>query len=455
MEKKDRQPQEPQQPQQQQLMLLPYLIDWWNETQSIECIAQAIVTNENNPQDFWISCTTYIAHGTFVLDKETKRPIQIRSCDTFNYHPFDNIPIPGYGHIGDGDYVVFTGDGDELLEQQQQKEEQQTRRKEEVWFGLEDSKNPRILHGAIVRYDAQTLEFLGVHPHPVVTTMAFVAYDSIRNLAYSMNWTNNERSLLIFDGDTLEWKNETLPVEQQEQQPTTTTTTTTISDDFRYIQGSDMLNDTLFLMGDDYQSTLYRIELSFSLPESSSSISSSSISTSSAAAWNLKATLVSSWKLGLGHEREGIAIYDNFRNPNCQLLTMNNQWYTWEDQHYAGIMCVGTTYDNQEKEDTNTAMVVMGSISSGVLGVFVGLCLGLILPKLFERLTPTRRRNQRQRQRRTLRRWDETNYSFVNSSTQREQEQEHDDDDEEDEYDDNAHDEPTEEANHDASLELT
>ena len=134
---------------------------------------------------------------------------------------------------------------------------------------------------------------------------------------------------------------------------------------------------------------------------------------------------------------------------------MNNQWYTWEDQHYAGIMCVGTTYDNQEKEATNTAMVVMGSSSSGVLGVFVGLCLGLILPKLFERLTPTRRRNQRQRQRRTLRRWDETNYSFVNSSTQREQEQEHDDDDEEDEYDDNTHDEPTEEANHDASLELT
>lgn len=263
----------------------PYLLEW-NLTESIDCVAQAVVTNDTD--NLWISCTTYIAKGKFIFDeKEPKDPIGIE-LDYFNKDPLNNSNLIGYGHIGDGDYVPLDdGEG-------------------EIWFGLEDKENPRVLPGAIARYNANTLEFIDIHPHPTVNTMAFVAYHQSQRVAYTMNWTDNHGELLVFDAINYQWTN------------TTALISGLSTKEFLYIQGADMAGDTLYLMGDDYRSTLFELQMKSSKEGTCKSI-----------------------QLGLGHEREGISIYDTrWRNPRCQILTMNNQWYTWEDNHYAGITCI-------------------------------------------------------------------------------------------------------------------
>ena len=286
----------------------------WNETQSVNCVAQGVITNGTD--HVWISCTNYLGRGRFILDANGD-PAEME-IHSWNVQALDG-PIKHskqqYAHIGDGDYVVLENGAHEL------------------WFGLEGGGSPRVLYAAIARYDADTLEFVNLHVHPSMKTMAYLAFHEHRQVAYTTNWTDNQGELIVFDASTLEWvdRNATVQGLPEEYQS-----------DIPFIQGADMDGDILYLMVDDFRSSLIAIQMN---DEN-----------------EYGGQVLSVKHLGLGHEREGVSVYKDW------LLSLDNQWQTWEDRHYAEIVCVSLA-----RPRTSNRMLDLA------VGAMLGLGVGLVV----------------------------------------------------------------------------
>jgi hypothetical protein len=298
------------------------LLNWaFNESQN--CPAQGIVTN--GTEHFWLSCTSYIAHGILQLD-EAGTPVGI-VLDQYNMHALDG-PVQqtghDYRHISDGDYNLHHN---------------------ELWFGIEGGSFPRVILGAIVRYDAETLEFIDIYVHPTFTTMPWLVFDSNRNRAITCNWTDSHNELTIFDAETLTWSNDKitlLNVPSQYQQ-----------DGIPFIQGGAMHSDGkhILLQTDDHSSTMLLVEL-------------------------LSGLVVDVWTTGLGSEREGVAFYKN------DVLSFGNRHNSFESVKSAQIVVfpMDLLQNNYEKNE----------IPFG-LGVLVGMGI-LVLLTLFTRCIRSCRR---------------------------------------------------------------
>jgi hypothetical protein len=283
----------------------------WNETESQNCTAQGITTFGTQ---VWISCTSYIGRGRILLDGGgTACAIEVHF---WNYHALQGPREfhPEYGHIGDGDYVED---------------------RNEIWFGLEDERNPRILASALVRYNADTLEFTGLHVHSSMRTMPFIVYNALHKVAYTTNWTDNAGRLQVFDAVQLEWSMQNATINGL------TDTEYDTPNGIPLIQGADMVGKTLYLMQDDFQSTLFEVQFQHDA---------------------LQGQLQSMTRTGMGHEREGIDFFQN-----RWLLSLDNQWKTWENRHYAEVVCV--SLHNQE----TTLRWVVGALA--VLNLVWFLCL--------------------------------------------------------------------------------
>jgi hypothetical protein len=302
----------------------PFLLNW-NESQSIECNAQGIITNGTDI--IWMSCKKYLARGRLVkLDPLNSTRVELR-MELWNWHalkgPQEFLGNQSYEHIGDGDYVELSSDGSR-----------------ELWFGIEDGSWPRVLPAAIVRYDAETLEYIDTHPHTTIRTMPFLAFHKARQIAYTANWTDNFGQLLVFDAINMTWANDNatihgLPHEYYQHE-------------IPFIQGSDMKDDALFLMVDDFKSTLVEIQMN---REKTYGGQLNAIS-----------------YLGLGHEREGIAIMNGW------LLSFGNRWKSWEGNHYAQIVCVQLTMPMGTKQIFFIGIIsgiLFGFVISGIIGAFL------------------------------------------------------------------------------------
>jgi len=190
----------------------PTIVQWVNESQSRECSsAQGIITNGTGSiasDHVWLSCKTFIAHGRFTFN--ALGYVQSLTLEDYNYEALDgpnqddtvnddtDTNTTLYGHVGDGDYVR-TPEG----------------QPDELWFGLEGTQWPREVPAALVRYNAETLEFIAVHPYPMSnhTTMPWLAFDTAQKAAYSSNWTESNNELIVFNGTTLEWEmNKNIPI---------------------------------------------------------------------------------------------------------------------------------------------------------------------------------------------------------------------------------------------------
>jgi hypothetical protein len=297
----------------------PFLLEW-NESESIECNAQGIISNGTD--NIWISCKKYIGRGKLVqwnsLNSTPSRPLL--RMEQWNWHALNgtqtgNVNVnKSYQHIGDGDYVELEANGSQ-----------------EIWFGIEDGNWPRVLPAAIVRYDAETLEYIDMHVHDNMKTMPFLAFHKARQIAYTANWTDNFGQMIVFDATTMTWSKDNATINGLPKE--------FYKHEIPFIQGSEMKDDTLFLMMDDFQSTLLEIQM---YPQGTYG-------------GELKTTSY----LGLGLEREGITIVNDW------LLSFGNRWKSWEGNHYAQI--VGVTF-------------VMPSDPQRifVMGMFTGFFIGLM-----------------------------------------------------------------------------
>lgn len=328
-------------------MTSPYMLKW-NESESIACQAQAIITNRSN--HVWISCRRYIGRGIITVN-ENGDPIEMTIL-LWNYNPLDgprNVSnsIPQYDHIGDGDYVHITETG-EL----------------EVWFGLEDGSRPRVQNAAIVRYNADTLEFVGLHIHPYMRTMPFLAFHEQRQVAYTFNWTENYGELVVFDAQTMDWDNN--------KNASIGSLPPTFQEDIPFVQGSDMDdNNILYLMVDDYGSTLLAVEML-------NHYKNESIEYEEKGKY-YGGRFVSESRLGLGYEREGISLFFSNTSTTSQpywLLAFGNQHETWEETPFAGVVRVSLLENNT----VPTGIISVASNSKTFLG---GIVTGTIITVMF------------------------------------------------------------------------
>ena len=307
----------------------PFLLNW-NESQSIECNSQGIITNGTDI--IWISCKTYLGRGRLVkLGPLNSTRMELR-MEQWNWHalkgPQAFLGNQSYEHIGDGDYVELASNGSR-----------------ELWFGIEDGNSPRILPSAIVRYDAETLEYIHTHPHDTMRTMPFLAFHKARQIAYTANWTDNFGQLIVFDATTMTWAKDNVTIHGLPHEY--------YQHEIPFIQGSDMKDDTLFLMIDDYKSTLIEIQMNREN--------------------NYIGEMESISFLGLGLEREGIAIMNDW------LLSFGNRWTSWEGTHHAQIVCVKLIMPQDSKN-----FFFIGIISGILFGVMVS---GIIMVFLWKPVT--------------------------------------------------------------------
>uniref|UniRef100_A0A7S3L1J2 Uncharacterized protein n=1 Tax=Amphora coffeiformis TaxID=265554 RepID=A0A7S3L1J2_9STRA len=265
----------------------------WDETQRQNCTAQGLITN--NTDHVWLSCTSYIAHGRLQYDSSSSSSFSSSVAaptglviDKINYNALDGprrVTGQQYGHISDGDYFpaksVVSNNST-------------TTTTGELWFGIEGTSMPRVLPGAIARYNAETLEFIDIHPHPYLRTMPWLLVDPARQRAISCNWTDNYNQFQVFDTQTMTWvvdQNLTLTNPPAEFQAT----------GVPYIQGATkaptlLKEDEFILQLDDAPSTLLLVSFHSSNDNGDASLSSTSLQ------------VQSSWQTGLGHEREGIGM---------------------------------------------------------------------------------------------------------------------------------------------------
>ena len=71
--------------------------------------------------------------------------------------------------------------------------------------------------------------------------------------------------------------------------------------------------------------------------------------------------------LGLGHEREGITLYRDW------LLSMDNQWTTWEGLSYAEIVCVRLSPPMDPRVASGSMWLDFS------FGTLLGLCAGVLV----------------------------------------------------------------------------
>lgn len=336
------------------------MLPWKNETESMECGAQSIISNHPHltttscTTTIWISCGTSIARGEMLYDCDTKKPVEMNIV-VWNRNPLEGVmdavsdqltdeelqqlkdddDPDEYAHISDGDFVVLP-DGSR-----------------ELWFGLEGKNWPRVLRAALIRFDADTLFFKNIHMHPTIRTMPWLVVDSARQLAYTTNWTDNEAKLWLFDTNNMNWRNQEesggfvpildLPIE--------------FRNGVDFIQGADLVDNTLFLMSDVASSSLLVIDLLESDP-------------TAGVVGRTRQVL----QLGLGHEREGIAIWNKE-----WLLSMDNQRTTWEGHHYAQVVCVKlNVVPRQDFNDTRNNVYDILLFGTGVITVTVGTLIWLV-----------------------------------------------------------------------------
>ena len=291
------------------------ILNWaFNESQN--CLAQGIITRHNTDH-VWVSCTSYIAHGR--LQFSSGRPIGI-IFDQFNWQaldgPYQKTGLD-YRHISDGDFNELQN---------------------ELWFGIEGGSFPRVLRSAIVRYDADTLQFIDIHVHPTFTTLPWLVFDDTRHRAITCNWTNSKNQLSVFDATTMTWSNNTINLNNVPSQYSL--------DGIPLIQGGAMSADGIHfvLQSDDLFSTIYMIQLQ-------------PVATAADLFW--QAQVINIWTTGLGNEREGIALTQH------HLLSMGNRDNSWEHRKNAQIFVL--------------AMESPTSHRSFGQGIFVGITATLLM----------------------------------------------------------------------------
>jgi hypothetical protein len=297
----------------------------WTFDESEKCKAQGIITN--GTENIWISCTSYIAHGTIQFNKNGV-PIGVL-FHHFNYDALDGpVQQTGdtYRHISDGDY----GNG-------------------QLWFGIEGGSFPRILTGAIVRYDADTLQFIDIHKHSTFKTMPWLVFDRKNQRAISCNWTNSNNEFIVFDARTLTWidsiKLYNVPGEYEVE-------------GIPFIQGGAMLQneDSILLQVDNQVSTIFLASL---FPD--------------------RAVVTDAWSTGLGQEREGVSMVGNY------ILSLGNRKNSFENISNAQIIAVPM--------HTQNSNIIFRSVTFGI-GVVVGIVISFIwlqLLRFWHRKTNFRR----------------------------------------------------------------
>jgi hypothetical protein len=296
----------------------------WDRDESRSCVGQAVITNGTD--HVWISCSTYLLRGRIVRDgrNNNKKPVSL-VIETMNSNALagprqdfaGNSTTLGYGHIGDGDYM------EEL---------------DEVWFGLEDGNWPRALNAAIVRYDASTLEYKGMHVHPTQKFLAWVVFDQRNQRVYGSDW-EGVQDLTVFDTRQMKWLTQNLTIRMIPAEYISL-------GGMNYIQGGDMQDDTLYLMTDDFRSSLFAILIDSSQNE-------------------LGGEVVHISHLGLGNEREGIALLDDA----AYVLSLGNRWRTWENHSFSELLCLPLRSPHQEE----VSPLAIGRISFLIAGFVCGV----------------------------------------------------------------------------------
>ena len=268
----------------------------WDETQRQNCTAQGLITNGTD--HVWISCTSYIAHGRLQFDtsassfSSTSAPTGF-VINRINYHALEGprrVTGQQYGHISDGDYfpprTVVTNNATS------------TRTPGELWFGIEGTSWPRVLPGAIARYNADTLEFIDIHPHPYLRTMPWLLIDPTNQRAISCNWTENLNQFQVFDVSTMAWI--------VDHNLTLTNPPAAFQDNgVSFIQGATkaptlLKEDEFILQLDDAPSTILLVSFHTTSDKNNEDDGAALSSTS--------LQVQSVWQTGLGHEREGIGM---------------------------------------------------------------------------------------------------------------------------------------------------
>lgn len=294
---------------------LALVLDWaFNESQN--CQAQGIIA-KHGTDDVWLSCTSYIAHGRLRFDSNS-RPVAM-VLDRFNLQALEGPQEKtgsDYRHISDGDYHEV---------------------RNELWFGIEGGSNPRVLRSAIVRYDADTLQFIDIHEHPTFTTMPWLVVDANHDRAITCNWTNSQNQLAVFDIKAMNWANDTITLLNVPSEYAL--------DGIPYIQGGSMAADGMHfvLQSDDLFSTIYMVSF-----------------LEVADLWH--AQLIDTWATGLGKEREGVAL------ARQHVLSFGNRDNSWEHRKNAQIFVLPIR--GPSKSDQK---VPFG------LGVLIGIAVSFII----------------------------------------------------------------------------
>lgn len=299
----------------------------WNITESRSCVSQGLIANGSD--HIWISCTTYLVRGRIVRDGQTRDPISF-IVESSNHNALQELQSsvnPNYGHIGDGDYVISPTTGEH-----------------ELWFGLEDGTWPRTANAGIVRYDSSTLEYKGFHVHPSLKYLAWLAFDPVQQRAYGSTW-EGVKELAVFDSANMRWSNSTLPIGNL---PVVSNTNVTghgmnFTHGINFIQGADVQDGLLYLMTDDFKSSLFVFDLKKD-----------------------EATVVDVLFFGLGNEREGITLFDS------HLLSLGNRWRTWENHSFAEILCLPLFLTHNHDHSVTPLLTVDDQIMMLLIGIAFG-----------------------------------------------------------------------------------
>lgn len=228
----------------------------------------------------------------------------------------------------------------------------------ELWFGLEDDSWPRNATGAIVRYHPDTLAFIGLHHHPSLLTIPWLAFHPTMKEVWTANWTRNYGQLNRFDLASMSWLfcdtcNVTIDNVPLDEFP---------QSDILWIQGGDIMDGFLYLLSDTYRSTLLSVDLSETTVDHPS------------------ATVKDVRHIGLGHEREGLDLVTS-RSGLRWFLCLGSQKKTWEGPHYADIVAMRL----DEKNDSLSATSIAVGLAAGLLA---GLAVGFVLASKFWRKEP-------------------------------------------------------------------
>eukprot|EP00730_Choanoeca_flexa_P007955 TRINITY_DN12416_c4_g5_i1.p1 TRINITY_DN12416_c4_g5~~TRINITY_DN12416_c4_g5_i1.p1 ORF type:complete len:370 (+),score=105.93 TRINITY_DN12416_c4_g5_i1:165-1274(+) len=269
--------------------------------------AQGIVTDGSSDR-VWLSWQDRLHKGTLTRNSDgSYRSITVEKS---NYEALANTGAD-YHHISDGDLIKVKG-------------------REELWFGLEGANWPRTHQAAVVRYDANTLAFISMHQHPVLRVMAWLAYDTRTGVAYTSDWTN-AGMLFKINVDNVEFDSN--PV-----------TITGLKRSLDYVQGGDIHDGILYMLADDEQSTLLQVDLD-----------------------TMRATYFQ--RLGLGYEREGMALLDDADI----LLSLGNRWQNWDNTSFGQVLVL-TTDEEEDKHESKK----LDNRSLG-LGFMMSLLVVLVL----------------------------------------------------------------------------